>query len=402
MLGWELPPHNSGGLGVACYELARHLAYDGVSIDFMLPYTADHGIDEFSVEGATSLSPEQIVIGYGAYDSKLYGCDNSCSHEQNGLRGLQHRYTKYVERAIKYRTYDAIHAHDWLTLEAGMRAKEVLNIPLIAHVHATEFDRAGAHSGNPIVHDIEYNGLMMADRIIAVSEITKQIITQQYNIPENKIEVVHNSIDVSSYPSAIEEAQTYLYLEQMKARGHKVVVSLGRLTVQKGLTQLLEAAAAALSKNDSLLFLIAGTGEQRDQLIEKAASLGISDKIIFTGFVRGSQWRDAYRIGDMFVMSSVSEPFGLTVLEAAAYGNAIIITKQSGVGEVMHNILRYDFWDTTRLADQMLAVASQPVLQHELAQQARMEFEKFSWRDVSKKCLSLYDQHSRLAECVAA
>lgn len=394
MLGWELPPHNSGGLGVACYEMARHLAYDGVSIDFMLPYTAEHGIEEFTVEGATDISPEQALIYCGAYDSKAFGCEDDCPHEDSGLRGLQHRYTQYVERAVKHRRYDAIHAHDWLTLEAGMRAKQVTGAPLIAHVHATEFDRAGAHHGNPIVHDIEYNGLMMADRIIAVSEITRQIIIQQYGIPGDKIEVVHNAIDAEAYNVEVTEPLTYAYLDQMKAHGYKVVVSLGRLTVQKGLSQFLEAAAKAVSQDDKLLFLIAGSGEQRDELIEKAAVLGISDKVLFSGFVRGARWRDAYRAGDMFVMSSVSEPFGLTALEAAAYGNALILTKQSGVGEVLHNVLRYDFWDTDLLANQMLAVARHPSLQYELSHQVRKEFETFNWRSVSKKCKSIYAEHA--------
>lgn len=392
MLGWELPPHNSGGLGVACYELARHLAYDGVSIDFMVPYSADHGIEEFSVEGTSRLSPEQVLLYYGAYDSKTFGCDDRCEHEPSGLRGLQHRYTKYVERAVKHRSYDAIHAHDWLTLEAGIRAKQITGKPFIAHVHATEFDRAGANSGNPLVHDIEYNGLMMADTIIAVSDITKQIIVRQYGIPAEKIEVVHNAIDTSAYQTDITASQTYAYLDQMKAHGHKVVVSLGRLTVQKGLIQFLEAAARAITINDRLLFLIAGNGEQRDELIEKAAALGIADKVLFTGFVRGVQWRDAYRVGDMFVMSSVSEPFGLTALEAAGYGNAVLLTKQSGVGEVLKNVLRYDFWDTELLANHMTAVASYPSLQHELTTQVRKEFETFNWQKVSAQCKALYSQ----------
>lgn len=394
MLGWELPPHNSGGLGVACYELARHLAYDGVSIDFMVPYTAEHHIDEFNVEGTTDLSPGEVLMNYGAYDSAAFGCTNDCSHEPTGLRGLQHRYVKYVEKTVAYRRYDAIHAHDWLTLEAGIRAKQITAKPLIAHVHATEFDRAGSNRGNPLVHDIEFNGFMMADRIIAVSEITKQIIVQQYGIPPNKVEVVHNSIDTNAYSMDIQDRQTYAYLDQMKAHGHKVVVSLGRLTVQKGLVQFLEAAAKAVSKNDKLLFLIAGNGEQRDELIEKTASLGISDKVLFSGFVRGAQWRDAYRIGDMFVMSSVSEPFGLTALEAAGYGNAIILSKQSGVGEVLRNVLRYDFWDTTLLADQMVAVATHPSLQYELTHQVRKEFDNLSWRNVSQKCKSIYIEHA--------
>ncbi|PLS81843.1 hypothetical protein CYG49_00545 [Candidatus Saccharibacteria bacterium] len=397
MLGWELPPHNSGGLGVACYEIAKGLAIEGLSIDFVLPYSAEHGIEEFNVHGASDLSATQVLQGqFGAYDSASLGCDSDCNHSpSNDLRSLQKHYTKYVERHITRLDPDVIHAHDWLTFEAGMRAKQLTQKPLIAHVHATEFDRSGEHSGNPIVHDIEYNGLMMADRIIAVSHITKRIIAREYGIASSKIEVVHNAINTSSIAEEISSAQTYVYLEKMKQQGYSVVVSLGRLTVQKGLQYFLDAAAQASSVNNKLLFLIAGSGEQRDELIAKAAALGIADKVIFTGFVRGKQWRDAYRIGDMFVMSSVSEPFGLTALEAAGYGNAIILTKQSGVGEVLSNALRYDYWDTERLANQMAAVSTHAELKRSLQDNVLDEFKTFDWQDASNKCRDIYRQHAK-------
>lgn len=397
MLGWELPPHNSGGLGVACHEIAKNLALDGMSIDFILPYTAEHGIEEYSIYGASQISPQAVLMGNGTYDSAHYACqEESCEHaDLSDLRSIQRHYTKYVERLVRNNALstDVIHAHDWLTFEAGMQAKQITGKPLVAHVHATEFDRSGEHSGNPIVHDIEYNGLMMADRILAVSQITKDIIVKNYAIPSSKVEVVHNAINTETFVADTSAVQTYQYLDQMKLHGYKVVVSLGRLTVQKGLYYFLQAAARASRINDKLLFLIAGNGEQRDELIELSASLGISDKVIFTGFVRGSQWRDAYRIGDMFVMSSISEPFGLTALEAAGYGNAIILTRQSGVGEVMKNVLRYDYWEVDKLADQMAAVADYPELQRSLSNNALHEFTQFSWSDVSKKCIDIYSQH---------
>lgn len=399
MLGWELPPHNSGGLGVACYEIAKGLAVDGLDIDFVLPYSAEHGIEEFAIHGASYLTAKEVLQGqFGAYDSASLRCDEECAHEPQGdLRSLQQHYTRYVQKNITRLNPDVIHAHDWLTFEAGMEAKRISRKPLIAHVHATEFDRSGEHHGNPIVHEIEYNGLMMADRIIAVSHITKQIIAKEYGIPREKIEVVHNAINTKSVECDVSTAQTYVYLEKMKRRGYKVVVSLGRLTVQKGLQYFMEAAARASSVNDKLLFLIAGNGEQRDELIAMAARLGIAEKVIFTGFVRGAQWHDAYRIGDMFVMSSVSEPFGLTALEAAGYGNAIILTKQSGVGEVMQSVLRYDYFDTERLANQMVAVASHPTLSRTLIQNVKAEFDLFDWRNASKKCHALYKEHAEPA-----
>jgi glycogen synthase len=404
MLGWELPPHNSGGLGVACHEIAKNLALDGVSIDFVLPYTADHGIEEYSVHGTPGVTPAKIFTGGGAYDSRHFECsDEACAHEEDttSLRGLQHRYTKYVERLVSQGSdADIIHAHDWLTFEAGMRAKQISGKPLVAHVHATEFDRSGEHQGNPVVHDIEYSGLTMADRIIAVSKVTKDLIVKNYQIPPEKIEVVHNAINTHDFSSSRGSAQTYQYLELMKQRGYKVVVSLGRLTVQKGLRYFLEAAAQASRIDDKMLFLIAGNGEQRDELIEYAAALGIADKVLFAGFVRGQQLRDAYSIGDMFVMSSVSEPFGLTALEAAGNGNAIILTKQSGVGEVLHNVLRYNYWDTTTLANQMAMTSLYPTLQNELSKNVLYEFQHFSWAKVSRQCTDIYKKHMPLMEAV--
>jgi glycosyltransferase involved in cell wall biosynthesis len=398
MLGWELPPHNSGGLGVACYELAKSLSLEGVEIDFVLPYTAKHDIKEFTIHHATAITPGQIVEGgAGAYQSCIKGCESPlCEHGTSGtdIRSLQKHYTRYVESIAPALDPQVIHAHDWLTLEAGMQAKIMTGKPLIAHVHATEFDRAGGNNGNPLIHDIEYNGLMMADKVIAVSGITKNIIVKNYHIPADKIEVVHNGISNDMFENIDPTTQqTYIYLDAMKKQGYTVIVSLNRLALQKGQTFLLEAAAKALGINDKMLFLFAGSGEQREELIEKSAELGIADKVLFSGFVRGRQWRDAYRVSDIFVMSSVSEPFGLSALEAAGYGNAVVLTKQSGVGEVFNNVLRYDFWDVDKLANQLVALATHKSLQNELTTNARQEFGNFSWGDVSKKCLKVYRSH---------
>lgn len=389
MLGWELPPYNSGGLGVACHEIAKGLSIEGVNIDFVVPYKAEHYIEEYTVHAATQKLPAADYPN-GVYDSAQYQIQDS------PLRESQRQYTRYIEHFVQNHTVptDIIHAHDWLTFEAAMRAKQLSGKPLVAHVHATEFDRSGEHSGNPLVHEIELNGLQMADKVMAVSQITKDIIVNNYGIPAEKIEVVHNAIDSHTLLQQTNEPQRhYEYLTQMKREGYKVVVSLGRLTVQKGMYYFLQAAAQAAAVNDKLLFLIAGSGEQRNELIELSASLGIADRVLFTGFVRGAKWRDAYAIGDMFVMSSISEPFGLTALEAAGYGNAIILTKQSGVGELLHNVMRYNYWDIERLANQMSAIAEYDELRKQLSDNARYEFERLSWQSVSAKCLSVYRRY---------
>ncbi len=393
MLGWELPPHNSGGLGVACYHLSKALALKGASIDFVVPYSAKHENVEFmTIHSATELSPLH-KFGMGAYDSSfLLNTDPiDGDGELTTIRDVQHRYTEFIESFVEDKQFDAIHAHDWLTMEAGMRAKQITDAPLIVHVHATEFDRAGGNQGNPIVHEIEYQGLIMADRIIAVSGITKQIIVEKYGIPADKVEVVYNAIDADNLDDGYEyDRRTYRYLEGLKSEGYTVVSALTRLTIQKGLANLIKGMALATQKYDRLVLLLAGDGEQRDELIRLAADLGISDKVFFTGFVRGKQWRDAYSVSDVFVLSSISEPFGLTALEAAHHGNALIISKQSGVGEVLQSIFRYDFWDVHRLADQLVGIATSPALKESLSTNVTREYTRISWGDVAQKCLNMY------------
>lgn len=393
MLGWELPPHNSGGLGVACYHMSKALAEEGATIDFVLPYTADHpGVDFMTVHNATNLAPEER-IHLGSYDSDSVSevdFKDIDASDLSTMRAVQKHYIKYVEKLCKKVQPDVIHAHDWLTMEAGVRAKELTGAPLIVHVHATEFDRSGESYGNPIVHEIEQMALNMADRIIAVSNITKDIIVDKYGIPAERVEVIHNAMDVASFKPYAYDMRDYRYFEALRSEGYLVVALITRFTVQKGLTHFLKAAARACEKFDRFVFVLAGDGEQRDELIALAAGLGIADKVYFTGFVRGKQWRDIYSVSDVFVMSSVSEPFGLTALEAAHHDTALIISKQSGVGEVLDNIFKYDYWDTDRLADQMVGIALSPSLATTLRGSVKEEYARLSWHDVAQKCVELY------------
>lgn len=399
MLGWELPPHNSGGLGVACYHLSKALALQGATIDFVVPYSAYHPKTEFmTVHGATRLDPLDRNGLTAAYSSRYVdeGSEEIDSmSDLTDMRSVQRRYVRYVERLVKKKRPEVIHAHDWLTMEAGMRAKELTSAPLVVHVHATEFDRSGELSGNPIVHEIEYQGLMMADRIIAVSEITRKIIIERYSIPGDKIEVMHNAIDVNDLGAYEYDRRTYKYLEHLKTESYTVVSVVTRFTVQKGLTHFIRAAAKACEKHHKLVFLFAGDGEQRDELIQLSADLGIADKVFFSGFVRGKQWRDAYNVADIFVLSSVSEPFGLTALEAAHHDTALIISKQSGVGEVLNNVFRYNFWDVDVLADQLVGIAASPALMKELKQNVKKEYARISWQSVAERCLDMYEDMRR-------
>lgn len=377
---------------MACFHMSKALAIEGAEIDFVVPYKAQHPGTEFmTIHAATPLNPLHRYRSMGAYDSAATNqLELAKAEGLFDIRGVQKRYVEFVEAHLQDTTPDAIHAHDWLTMEAGMRAKEITGAPLIVHVHATEFDRSGETYGNPLVHDIEYQGLMMADRIIAVSNITKNMIVHRYGIPADKIEVVHNALDVTELGSYDYDRRTYKYLEALKEEGYTVVATVTRFTVQKGLTHFIRAAARASKKYHKLVFLLAGDGEQRDELIRLSAELGIADKVFFTGFVRGKQWRDAYNVADIFVMSSVSEPFGLTALEAAHYNAALVITKQSGVGEVLHNIFKYDFWDIEALADQMIGIATSHALAETLRENVRHEYAQISWGDVARQCMKLY------------
>jgi len=396
MLGWELPPHNSGGLGVACLNLARALSKDGCDIDFVVPYEAQHEDIKFmNVLSAMKLDP-LFRYGVGAYDSKFVdqALIPDAPHEKMiSIREVQHNYCDFVNEYLMEYKPDVVHAHDWLTFEAGVLAKKNYGIPLIAHVHATEYDRSGMNGGNPVVHAIEREGLMMADKIIAVSQATKDLIVKKYEIPADKIDVVYNSLDEDFLKSAYTyDNDDYRYLEAMKQLGYTVVSTVGRFTIQKGLSNLMKAAARAISKNPKLLFVFAGDGEQREELVEMSAKYGISKNVIFTGFVRGKQLRDIYQVSDIFVMSSISEPFGLTALEAAHHGDVLILTKQSGVAEVIRSSMEYDFWDVEKLADEIIAISKSPALRNTLKEGVAREYNKFSWSDVAEKVKNVYNE----------
>ena len=393
MLGWELPPHNSGGLGVACLNLSKSLAKMGADIDFVVPYEAEHHLDYMNVLSACEIDP--LVRYGGAYESKEIETKkfHQAKTQQNlSIRDIQKSYCEFVNKYLKDHKPEVVHAHDWLTYEAGILAKKNFGIPLVAHVHATEFDRGGPEGGNPLIRQIEYEGLVWADKIIAVSHATKDMIVAHYGIPADKIDVAYNGFDVPDDDSYHYDGSSYQYLENLKKKGYTIVSTVGRFTLQKGLFHLMRAAARAISIHPKMVFLFAGDGEQKEQLMRMSADLGIAKNVIFTGFIRGKQLRDIYSISDIFVMSSVSEPFGLTALEAAHHGNALIVTKQSGVGEVLNSIVRYDFWDEDKLASALVNIAESPALEDSLRDGIKHEYARISWDDVAEKCIEVYDE----------
>jgi glycogen synthase len=392
MLGWELPPHNSGGLGVACFQICKELVKQDVDVTFVVPYTAEHDTPFMKIIAASPQGVKEVQKGGIAYDSVKYVYADG-TEKVIGLFDQVHNYTLQVPRIVEHEEFDVIHAHDWLTFRAGLRAKELSGKPLILHVHATEFDRSGGNKGNPLVRDIEESCLLLADRVLAISELVKTTLIREYNIPAHKIEVVHNSIDITEYEQVRDE-NAYKYIERLKQDGHKIVVNIGRITIQKGLTNLLYAARSVVERAPKTIFLIVGSGEQLYELLELAAKLGINRNVIFTDFQRGKRLRDAFAIADLFVMPSVSEPFGLTPLEAMIYGKPSLISKQSGVAEVINHCLKVDFWDVKEMANQITLAVTQPTLLAELAKGVELELAHMSWKKSAQKMRDIYDHHS--------
>lgn len=393
MLGWELPPHNSGGLGVACYHLCKALSHKGVDIEFILPYTADYShIDFMRVNAAHPQDVEQILKSGIAYDSFRY-VSRSGEVQYVDMFGQSSMYEEAVGRIVQLAEFDVIHAHDWLTCRAGIRAKSMSGKPLIVHMHSIESDRAGKpHAGNPVVREIENLALLLADHVIAVSQHTKDGIMREYGIPGDKIEVVHNSIDPTDL-TPLDPENAYRYLDVMKSLGYRVVLYVGRLTIQKGVTNLLRAFAKAAEHAPKTFLLIVGSGDQYHELVMLAAELGIGDKVLFAEFQRGKNWRDAFAVGDLFVMPSVSEPFGITPLEAIGYGTPALISKQSGVAEVLVNALRVDFWDIDEMANKIAAVVQNDPLRDELHRNSYHEWQRLSWEKSADKVLPIYRKH---------
>lgn len=391
MLGWELPPHNSGGLGIACYQLCKALSRQNLDIEFILPYEAEHDVDFMKVTAARPQGISEIIKSGIAYDSYKYILEDG-REEWLSIHDQQELFQQAVATLAEEREFDIVHAHDWLTFRAALRVKESRNCPIVLHVHSVESDRAGGGHGNPFVREIEGLSLHIADKVIAVSEHTKRAIIRDYGVPSDKIEVIHNSIEAKDL-QFFGADNAYVYIDMMKQLGYRVVVNIGRLTIQKGLPNLLRAAQKVVAKEPKTLFLVVGSGEQKYELIELAAELGIGPNVIFTDFQRGKNWRDAFKIGDLFVMPSVSEPFGLTPLEAIGYGTPAMVSRQSGVSEVLQNCLKVDYWDIDEMANQIVGVMQNDALRDELWRNAYNEYSGMSWNKASERLKQVYEHH---------
>lgn len=306
------------------------------------------------------------------------------THEYGGdLTAEAHRYAGLCVDLAIGEDFDVIHAHDWLTFPAGAAVAAATGKPLVVHVHSTEFDRSG-ENGNSIVAEIERQGCLVATRIIAVSRLTKTRLVEGYGIDADKIEVVYNGIENGP-------TNPDITIPPKINKDDKIVLFLGRVTMQKGPEYFIRAAKRVLEKMDNVKFVVAGTGDKIQELIEMVARAGIGPKVVFTGFLRGDDVQRVYKMADVYVMPSVSEPFGLAPLEAISHDVPTIISKQSGVSEVLKNVLKVDFWDTDEMANKIIAVLRHPPLGATLRQHADLEVRRLTWDGAAEKCAAVYE-----------
>jgi glycogen(starch) synthase len=291
-------------------------------------------------------------------------------------------YAKLVTRLCAGREFDVIHAHDWMTYPAGMTLARVTGKPLITHIHSTEFDRSGEHV-NQAVYDIERRGMHGALRVIAVSALTKSIVATRYGVDAGKIDVVYNGIE-----TADDEILDRMAIEPRD----KIVLFLGRITMQKGPEYFVGAAKRVLEVMPNVKFLVAGSGDMAVKMIEQAAAAGIGHRVLFTGFLRGKDVERIFQMADLYVMPSVSEPFGIAPLEAMTNGTPALISKQSGVSEVLSHVLKVDFWDVDEMANKILAVLRHAPLQQTLRKHGRLEVRKLTWEGAAQKCVGVYER----------
>jgi glycosyltransferase involved in cell wall biosynthesis len=419
MFGWEFPPHIAGGLGTACFGLTKGLAKHGVDVIFVVPKAyGDENQEAVRLVNASDVevnmrdsvykeywkrieymeigsniipyvSPEEFerIISQEeltriSEESKVFSnrFEFSGAYGKNLLEEVS-RYALVASALATSKDFDLIHAHDWLTYPAGIAAKYVSGKPLVIHVHATEFDRTG-ESVNPQVFDIEKKGMEEADKIIAVSNFTRNIIIEKYGIPEDKVFTVHNAVEPTEKKN----------LDSQSHVPEKIVTFLGRITFQKGPEYFIEAARLILERDENVRFVMAGSGDLLEKMIRRVAALKIGHKFHFTGFLRGTDVDRMLAMSDVFVMPSVSEPFGIVPLEAMRSNVPVVISKQSGVSEVLKHALKVDFWDINGMADAIYGLLHYPGAQKMFNQYGKSEVESLKWEHAALKVKDVYTE----------
>ena len=418
MLGWEFPPFISGGLGTACYGLTKALDQLGINVIFCLPKMVESSYAthvklltpasqssvatwKFSeLKNVTFRTIKSSLQPYSTPDiykrrieealrqkREMHGGNIGSDsfggmHYSGNMYDEAHRYAALAAELAAGEQFDVVHAHDWMTYPAGITVAAISGKPLIVHVHSTEFDRSGENV-NQMIYDIERRGMERADKVIAVSYFTRSIIISRYGISGEKVEVVYNGIERNGNGVSAETGID---------KDEKIVLFLGRITMQKGPEYFLQAAKKVLEVMDNVKFVMAGSGDLMHQSVEMAAALGIGQKILFTGFLCGEDVQKIYEMADLYVMPSVSEPFGIAPLEALNNDVPVIISKQSGVSEVLTHALKVDFWDVNEIANKIIAVLKYPPLGVTLRNYGNSEVRKLRWKDSAAKCVKIYEE----------
>lgn len=401
MLGWEFPPYFAGGVGIVCYELTKALVQQGTEVTYLMPsgpkdvhadfvnlLVADNYVPNSRIKVTrigSLLTPYSSLDEYRERYTTLFNQTQGASRSLYGLDLLEEM-ERFAQKALLLVEemgieFDVIHAHDWTTFPAAMAIKKLTGKPLIVHVHITEFDKTGGEHADSKVYSIEKAGMDAADIVITVSNLIKNRCMYQYYIPEKKLRVVYN---------AVTQAQPVPPQQFQIKQSDKIVLFLGRVTLQKGPDYFLKAAKKVCDIDPNVKFIMAGTGDMLARMIECAAHLGIANRVIFPGFVNREQGDKLYRMADVFVMPSVSEPFGIVPLEAMSQGTPVIISKQSGVSEVLKHALLVDFWDVDDIANKIIAALSYATMHHELKHHGSIEVQRFNWDNTAGQVNALY------------
>ena len=414
MFGWEFPPHISGGLGTACYGLTKALYNKDVEIIFVVPKAfGDEDTSQIRILSASqvvnTLTQEEskkidqkvsyiqinsTILPYIGQQDYYKIVDSTKDQKQTTIKqqfdfkgGYGENLLEEVERyafiaasIAKQNSFDVIHAHDWLCYKAGVIAKQISNKPLIVHVHATEYDRSGENI-NQDVYRVEKYGMNNADKIVAVSDFTRNIIITKYHQSPDKVITIHNGVEQNN-------SKKYF----VKAKNKKIVSFIGRITFQKGPDYFIEAAEKVLRKDKNFLFIMAGKGDMLNKMVALVAKKRISKNFLFTGFLKGDEVNQLLSQSDMFIMPSVSEPFGIAPLEAMQNAVPTIISKQSGVSEVLRNTIKVDFWDTDAIANAIYAIGNYPTLSNKLSKEGKAEAINTTWAKAAEKLVELYNQ----------
>lgn len=422
MFGWEFPPHITGGLGTACYGMTKGLMKNDVEVIFVVPKAygdesqeavrlvnaSDVSIDikktgEFEfwknityLEVNSSLVP---YVGPEAFDNLIETSEKSTVSTESSIFNERYSFSgKYgdnlLEEVARYALvgaqiareseFDVIHAHDWLTYAAGIAAKQASGKPLVVHMHATEFDRTGENV-NQRVYDIERQGMLAADRVITVSNLTRNIVIEKYGIDANKVFTVYNAVEpMDQLPGTVLKVEKHV--------PEKIVTFLGRVTFQKGPEYFIEAAYKVLQRDPNVRFVMAGSGDLLEKMIRRVAQLRISTRFHFTGFLRGENVDRMFLMSDVYVMPSVSEPFGISPLEAMRSNVPVVISKQSGVAEILQHALKVDFWDIDAMADAIYGLLQYKSLPEMFSKHGAIEVENLKWENASKHVKKIYEQ----------